>query len=205
MADGSLRITVEFEPRFAKEAFALFGGRGSPLAVAAIKPEAALSHAQASAVAAVTREPNRLAQGMMINGYFRNPKLWEAMDSSGIYTQDEHKAFIESQVCCFRTVKEFTGRLACNGDVVGHHVRTAANSGTGMKPPHWFLVPLCHVHHDNVHGAQSTREDKELLLREAIELTATAIRRAMREHLGLDSMNELTAAMLTAFELEIGL
>lgn len=27
MADGSLRITIEFEPRYAKDAFALFGAR----------------------------------------------------------------------------------------------------------------------------------------------------------------------------------
>ncbi len=37
MADGSLRITVEFEPRHAKEAYALFGTRGTPLAIAALK------------------------------------------------------------------------------------------------------------------------------------------------------------------------
>ena len=37
MADGSLRITVEFEPRYAKEAFALFGARGTPLAIAALQ------------------------------------------------------------------------------------------------------------------------------------------------------------------------
>lgn len=37
MADGSLRITIEFEPRYAKEAFALFGSRGTPLAIAALQ------------------------------------------------------------------------------------------------------------------------------------------------------------------------
>lgn len=37
MADGSLRITLEFEPRHAKEAYALFGSRGTPVAVAALK------------------------------------------------------------------------------------------------------------------------------------------------------------------------
>jgi len=37
MADGSLRITIEFDPRYAKEAFALFGARGTPLAIAALK------------------------------------------------------------------------------------------------------------------------------------------------------------------------
>jgi hypothetical protein len=28
-----------------------------------------------------------------------------------------------------------------------HHVRTAANSGTGMKPDNSFLVALCRFHH----------------------------------------------------------
>ena len=37
MADGSLRITLEFEPRHAKDAYALFGARGTPVAVVALK------------------------------------------------------------------------------------------------------------------------------------------------------------------------
>lgn len=41
MADGSLRITFEFEPRHAAEAFALFGPRGRAVAVAALKDGAA--------------------------------------------------------------------------------------------------------------------------------------------------------------------
>lgn len=41
MADGSLRITFEFEPRHAAEAFSLFGPRGRAVAVAALKDGAA--------------------------------------------------------------------------------------------------------------------------------------------------------------------
>lgn len=37
MADGSLRITLEFEPRHAREAYSLFGSRGTPVAVVALK------------------------------------------------------------------------------------------------------------------------------------------------------------------------
>ena len=37
MADGSLRITIEFEPRYARDAFALFGARGTQVAIAALK------------------------------------------------------------------------------------------------------------------------------------------------------------------------
>lgn len=37
MADGSLRITFEFEPRHARDAYSLFGQRGTPVAIAALK------------------------------------------------------------------------------------------------------------------------------------------------------------------------
>jgi hypothetical protein len=40
MADGTLRMTVDIEPRNARDAFALFGMPGTALALAAIKPAA---------------------------------------------------------------------------------------------------------------------------------------------------------------------
>lgn len=46
MADGSLRITFEFDPHMAREAFALFGARGTPCAVAALTAQAAIASAQ---------------------------------------------------------------------------------------------------------------------------------------------------------------
>jgi hypothetical protein len=38
LVDGTLRITVDVEPRHAKDAFALFGAPGIPMALAALKP-----------------------------------------------------------------------------------------------------------------------------------------------------------------------
>jgi hypothetical protein len=46
MADDTLRITLDIEPRYAQEAFALFGGRGTPCVLARITAEAAQEHAQ---------------------------------------------------------------------------------------------------------------------------------------------------------------
>lgn len=40
MADGTLRITLDIEPRFAKDAFGLFGSPGTPVALAALKTAA---------------------------------------------------------------------------------------------------------------------------------------------------------------------
>lgn len=46
MADDTLRITFDVEPRFAQLAFAMFGTRGTPVAIARITPEAAIRQAQ---------------------------------------------------------------------------------------------------------------------------------------------------------------
>lgn len=43
MADGSLRISIEIEPRHAKDAFALFGAPGTPVALARVTPQAAVA------------------------------------------------------------------------------------------------------------------------------------------------------------------
>lgn len=51
MADGSLRITFEFEPRHAADAFALFGPRGRGVAIAAlVDGHAAITSESASEV-----------------------------------------------------------------------------------------------------------------------------------------------------------
>lgn len=40
----------------------------------------------------------------------------------------------------------------CEAPAVPHHVRTAANSGMGLKPPdRGCTVPMCHGHHTEGH------------------------------------------------------
>jgi hypothetical protein len=46
MADGSLRLAIDIEPRHAQAAFALFGSPGTPVALARITNEAANAHDQ---------------------------------------------------------------------------------------------------------------------------------------------------------------
>lgn len=57
-----------------------------------------------------------------------------------------------------------------------HHVRTAANSGTGMKPPDTETVPLCRVHHDEYHlqGGKSFEHKYGLDLAEEARFLASA-------------------------------
>lgn len=205
MADGSLRITIEFDPRFAKDAFALFGARGTPVALAALTQQATIAHAQAEAVAPKPA-PNQLAQKMMIDGYFRNPKLWAAMDNAKIYTQAEHKRYIERMECERPTPAgniEGGQDINCEGDVVLHHVRTAANAGTGIKPAHWYGVPLCNCHHNIAHK-HLDRTGNQDLLSIAVKTTADQMKEALKHHLGLASLADITIQQLNAFELAVG-
>lgn len=51
MADDTLRLVIDIEPRHAQEAFALFGQRGMPCVIARLTQEAATAAQQAETVA----------------------------------------------------------------------------------------------------------------------------------------------------------
>lgn len=55
-----------------------------------------------------------------------------------------HRKFVRSHHCCV------PGCPAMGVDF--HHIRDAANSGTGLKPHDQFGVALCHNHHDEHHS-----------------------------------------------------
>ncbi len=71
-----------------------------------------------------------------------------------------HLAWIRAQPCCVR---------GCEGrQIQAHHVRTAATSGTGLKPADGDAVPMCQAHHGALHqnGAIWFEEFHGLVLRE---------------------------------------
>jgi hypothetical protein len=49
MADNTLRVSFDIEPRFAQLAFAMFGTRGTPVAIARLTPEVAQQQARKEA------------------------------------------------------------------------------------------------------------------------------------------------------------
>jgi hypothetical protein len=54
-----------------------------------------------------------------------------------------HLDWIRDQPCCVpRCLRE---------PIEAHHVRTAANSGTALKPDDMEVIPLCAYHHRLVH------------------------------------------------------
>lgn len=76
MADGSLRITLEFDPRHAKEAYSLFGARGTPCAVAALTKEATTTAARQETMKQETKEkPGDLC--IMACSFCADPLFWQ--------------------------------------------------------------------------------------------------------------------------------
>jgi len=151
--------------------------------------------------------PNELARKLHVDGYFRSGKLWAAMEAATLYSQKQHKEWIESQECLFR------GQGVCQGDIVLHHCNSAAIPASGnadhpRKPAHWYGVPLCAITHHQEwahasHGA--TREDKATLLEKAVALTADRMKSKIKDVLGIKSLREITPALLAEFEERIGL
>jgi hypothetical protein len=139
-------------------------------------------------------KPYSLARRMVTSGYFRNPKLWDAIELHGGYTQKDHYAFVKS----LKPIDVYP-RVPRQGDTVAHHVRTAQNSGTGIKPKDWFTIPICDSHHQHLHK-NATREERAWHLELAIEITAGQMRLAFKRHFKIESMSGYTETQLLEAE-----
>ena len=208
LVDGTIRVQIDIDPKNRKTFNELLGEIDMPVALAPLKQEA-ISETEAG-----VRGPNfsgrTLAQKLHIDGYFNNRRFWQALHDHGVYTLQNHKAWIELRDCAVR------GELntPCHGDVVLHHCTSAGISAAGAKlqpenpnkVPHWYGVPLCHEHHRNwLHQGIATREDKERLFRLAVQLIAEQSKLAMKRYIGLDSLKDIDQGMLNDFEQELGL
>jgi hypothetical protein len=139
LADGTLRISFDIDPRFAQEAYKLFGARGSSVAIAALSLQATTDLAQAETIQSAN-DFGKYAEALYKCGWFLNPKVNEVLG-----TDSEFLEFIKSHPCCGSDVNRH------DGDIVAAHVRRIADgAGTGMKPK-YSAIPLCNNHHQLQH------------------------------------------------------
>lgn len=73
----------------------------------------------------------------------KRPKVRSGILRSPERVYKRHRRWIRSLSCAVP---------GCPAPVVPAHLRTAANSGTGLKPHDWYLVPLCVEHHSAQEG-----------------------------------------------------
>ena len=153
-----------------------------------------------------------LAHLLHVRGYFRAPPLWDAMEKAGLYAQVAHKYWIERQPCWF-VAHPGGAQVRCSGPAdggsgdrisVGHHVRTADNSGVAIKPDDWYLLPICDAHHRICDDKTTTREFKEMTLNAAVQITADQMKFIIKMHLKRDSLSGVTKEEIIKFEKFIG-
>lgn len=202
LVDGTIRVQIDIDPMYREVFFRLFGQIDMPVAIAPIQLN---RKTEVRTTEIISKSPNRLAQAMHLDGYFRNPKLWTGMEIGEVYSQGDHRKYVETLPCCGT---KFAKHINCDGDVVGHHVKTSSNSGVGIKPLHWYLVPLCHNHHmtwaHGSHAGSATHEDRhEVLLPHAVALTANQMKVYAKKLIGISSLSEITIDLLNTFEEEI--
>lgn len=154
------------------------------------------------------RPPNEVAKAMHVNGYFRNPRLWDAMEAAGLCTQEQRRkwCYRENDCCAPRFG---LSREDCDGDVVAHHATSAAlpAQGDGQHPrkvPDWYTVPLCNAHHSNwVHGTGlhvATRDQRQQLVTMAIGYTERWIKDVLKAYMGIESLSLVTVAQVEDLE-----
>lgn len=57
------------------------------------------------------------------------------------WRSEDYKSFVRGHYCCNCMMPK----------TYAHHVRTASNSGTGIKPDDLYCIPLCFDCHDLIH------------------------------------------------------
>ena len=114
LADGTLRVSFDIEPRYAQEAYALFGSRGSSVAIAALTQQATTALAQAEAV---QNAPALTGLALLAVQWCKEPKFWEWLntkcgDVTALTNENDVKLYILA-ICGIDSRKELnTSKLA---------------------------------------------------------------------------------------------
>ncbi len=106
MADGTLRVSVDVEPRHAQAAFAMFGAPGTPVALARLTPKAAV-------------EDMRRGQGagndyghhyavLYKRGWFHNPKVVAGFEVDPNLSPDERIEAIKQRIYLEAQIESLT-------------------------------------------------------------------------------------------------
>jgi hypothetical protein len=141
LADDTLRLTIDVEPRDAAEAFRYFGQRGVHGAIALLADNQELTPEVPSWSAELHRR-----------NFFCADTVLRALG-----LESEYKSWIEAQPCANCGKQDYDGP---DGRCTYAHVRRAGQAGTGYKPP-YRAIPLCDTchHKQHQHGESALEVD----------------------------------------------
>lgn len=203
LVDGTLRVQIDVAPAHAQTAFALFGSPGSPVALARLKNDAALTHDRKEAAKEVkpTKGPHGDTARMLVaSGFFRCPEVWEAVG-----TDDEYLAWVKLQPSALDgNYSEYhdSGDKYC---VPAHVRRVEYGSGTGIKPP-YSAIPLTHNQHTLAHKDGDSAVGSETwwkMMR--IKYVEQWAREALKATLGESSWTDISSEVIVEWASHHGL
>lgn len=142
LADGTLRVQIDVDPRFKQDFLRLFPETDMPLAIAPLRHDFEVQRGT---------EYGHEAKALRLSGFFRMPEVWKA-----IGTDDDYLHWLKGQKC------SYCGRKNAGWSIVPAHVRRVANgAGTGIKPEYSAiaLCSMCHnLQHQKGEGALGGKE-----------------------------------------------
>jgi len=151
MVDNTLRITFDFEPNQASKAFALFGERGTPAAIALLTKDTAVNALRQTQIKKQKGDYGQYAQALYRQGFLIAPPVLIQLGSDKQYRQ-----WIQTQKSVFSG--DYSEWIQGEGRCIAAHVRRAGEAGTSFKPV-YSCIPLT----DSEHQLQHQQGESALL------------------------------------------
>lgn len=131
MADGTLRVEVDIDPRFKKQFMTEFSNIDTRVAVALLKSEAQIQRE--------SEDSGKMAQALVQSGFFLAPEVCRVLGSDDQFL----KWIRRHKVSATKNPEN-----PVNDPIEAAHVRRVANgAGTSIKPP-YSAIPLLRSEHD---------------------------------------------------------
>ncbi len=159
LADGTLRVQIDIEPRHKQAFHRAFPEIDMPVAIAPLnlgvivdpdmkpgpivqgnRPGDTLHAAGPAADKATGRLYGQQAKALRLSAFFRNPDVWKAIGSDSDY-----QSWIWHRPCIVCGYRDYSTDWP-DGICESAHVRRAGESGTGYKAE-YATVPMCHEDH----------------------------------------------------------
>ena len=144
MADGSLRVQIDFNPADMVDAVKAFGAPGSPVFVGRSTNEAALEHDRPKDEKPGKGEYGQYAKSLKQSSFFRMPEVWRE-----IGTDDQYLEWLRAQPSALNGDFDYDSDTG-EGRCVPAHVRRSGEAGTAYKPP-YSAIPLTNAQHQLQH------------------------------------------------------
>lgn len=200
MADGTLRVEIDVEPRDAPTAFQLFHSPGTPVALARVTNKAAQAaadrrlheHEADQEGAALVPAEEKGPYGQFATLLYRSNWLHGDGALALVGTDDEFVAWVRTQPC------EWCGAVPQARKIDPAHVRRVElGSGTAEKPP-YGVIPLCNPCHraQHQHGEETCFGSKGWMERTLRKTRTNWVKQCLYELFEVNSLTDIDPVAL---------